>query len=363
MYALNPIDYDNVTLHIDAVSPDASMEALYRAKKILPPDGESYWVGLLSRDIYVTSNSVRTKVSGSPHKHVRGESVGVFGPAEMRAFIEDVAGRLGLPLQAVLNARVTRLDVSVNFHVEHHVPELLRLLSAPPQMEEVVFRTGTKAFQNSLREINFYDKVQKLLDQGNAALVPAGWEAGRVLRAEVKFLRVSREFGRTVTAGDLCTQAFYEEASARWLRWVSAVGVRDGVWVVPRGGRTVPELRDSYAEAGLVLTGGNAAAGERINALRRAGELTSAQASRQRKWVGSVIKATVTVEIASDTATIQPTIASTFKDAVEAAASLRPRTCEQMAGPARHAGEPGVLQGVTLPPVSIHAQRNTHKEP
>lgn len=119
-------------------------------------------------------------------------------------------------------------------------------------------------------------------------LAPDDWAPGRVLRVEVRFDHLGKEFGRTVTIGDLCTRAFYKEASARWLRWVLGVRVRDGVWTVPRGGRTGREIRDIYADAGITLTGGLAAFRQRIDAARRAGALASGQASRQRKWADDV---------------------------------------------------------------------------
>ena len=330
MYALNPIDYDNVTAYIDAVVPDGALDGIHDVVDLSPRDGEPYRKVPLSRDLTVMSYPVRTKVSGSPHKHVHGESVGVFGPAEMRAFVEDLAGRLRLPLQAVLNGRVSRLDVSVNLHVDHDVDELLRLVSAPPQMEELLFRTGTKTFKNSVREITLYDKVGKLLDKGKGHLVPDDWVPGRVLRVEVRFDHMGKEFGRTVTVGDLCTPAFYEEASARWLKWVLGVRVQEGVWTVPRGGRTVREIRDNYAADAIVLTGGRIGARRRIDAARRAGALTSGQASRQRKWVDDVSTAggtstEVNVEIEDCDATIEETIAGKFKGAVTAAASPRRR--------------------------------------
>lgn len=313
MYHLNPIDYDNVTVYVDAVVPEAAIDALHGVVHVSPDDGEPYRRIPLSRDLHVTCSSVRTKVSGSPHKHAHGESVGVFGPAEMRAFAEEMASRLELPLGAVLSGRVSRLDVSANFHVDLDVSELLRLVSAPPQMEEFTVRTGTKTFRNTLREITLYDKVGKLLDTRRGQLVPGGWMPGRVLRAEVRFTRVRKEFGQTVTVGDLCTQAFYQEAKGRWARWVSAVQVRNDLWAAPVGGRTVPELRDGYVAAGVMLTGGRTAALRRIDAARRKRELTSGQASRQRKCIVNTV-------IEESTVYVGETLADTFRDAVEAAA-------------------------------------------
>lgn len=314
VFNINPIDYDNVTAYIDAVVPDDALNSLEGVIDVSSRDGEpSYQRIPLSRSVHVTCNPVRTKVSGSPHKHVHGESIGVFGPAEMYAFAEDIAHRLGLPLGAVLNGRVSRLDVSANFHVDHDVDDLLHLISAPPQMEEFVFRTGTKTFKNSMREITFYDKVAKLFDTGASHLIPYGWMAGRILRIEVRFIRIGKEFGRTVTVGDLCTHAFYQEAKDRWLRWVSAVKVRDGLWTVPVGGRTIPDLRDGLAAAGVVASGGEGATIKRINADRRKGKLTSAQASRQRKFIVNLMIEDSTVEFGD-------TIAGTFQDAMAAAA-------------------------------------------
>ena len=324
MHPLSPLDYDGMTAHVDAVLPDDSLALLSRVTSGTSRNGDPYQAGRLTPDVTVVKSPLRTTISGSPHKYALGESVGVCGPSEIHAFAEDVAGRLGLPLDAVLNGRVSRFDLGVNLHVDHDVCELLRLVSAPPQMEEFLFRTGTKTFKNSVREITLYDKVGKLLDKRKGDLVPDDWTPGRILRVEVRFGNIGKEFGRTVTVGDLCTPAFYEEASARWLKLVLGVRVRDGVWVAPRGGRTVRDLRDGYAEAGLVLTGGNAAASERINASRRAGDITSAQATRQRKWVGNVTRAVVNVEIDGDTAVIENTIASSFKNAVDAAAAMRP---------------------------------------
>ena len=312
-FTINPIDYDNVTAHIDAVVPDDALSSLNGVIDVYPRDGEPYRRIPLSRSVHVMSYPIRTKVSGSPHKHVHGESIGVFGPAEMRAFAEDIAYRLGLPLGAVLNGRVSRLDVSANFHVDYDVDEMLHRISAPPQMEEVVFRTGTKTFSNSMRQITFYDKFAKLLGTGAGHLIPYGWMPGRILRVEVRFNRVGKEFGRTITVGDLCTHAFYQEAKSRWLRWVSAVKVRDGLWTVPVGGPTIPDLRNGLAAAGVVALGGESAIVKQINADRRKGKLTSAQASRQRTYIQNLI-------IDGDSVEFGDTIAGTFQDAIAAAA-------------------------------------------
>ena len=304
------MDYDWVTLRLPTLPSD---EARRRIGDWADTFKDGEWVKSVARlgpDLTVVAHRNGTLVSGSPHKHVLGESVGAFGPTELLAFAEDLAVTQGLPLGEVLAGRVSRFDLAANLIVEHDVAEYVRLMSAPPKTKPVGSGPRSLAYVNTVRQLLAYDKRAKLLDRGLGHLVPEAWRGRHALRFEVRFKQPRKEFGRDVTLALLCDRDFWEEAKGRWYRHFRSIPMRAGVWVPPPT-PTVPALRDAYAEAGIEATGGPDAAIERIDANRRAGLVTPKQASKQRTWVR--------VSLEGGTARIVDSLAAELGKAAQAA--------------------------------------------
>ncbi|HEX9952141.1 MAG TPA: hypothetical protein VGB53_10260 [Rubricoccaceae bacterium] len=281
------IDLDWITVRIAACLPA-------RARSLIDGGTDSYrnglhvrWKGQLSPDAVVVAYPEWTVVSGSPHKHLRGESVGRFGPTEIRAYAAELSDRLHIPRGVVLAGRVSRFDLGANLILQHDAAEYIRLTSPPARMYEVGSGPGSTAFKNGYVSILFYDKAAKVRGRRLGHTLPSNWDGGHVLRVEVRFRKAAREFKRPLALGDLCTDEFWEVATERWLSRVLSVPLNPLTYTVPFA-LTKSALRDRYAELGVQVSGGRDAALLRVNRAYRAGLMTSAQAKPLRRWVVNV---------------------------------------------------------------------------
>jgi hypothetical protein len=280
------MDYDNVTFRLP-LQPTA--EARERLLDYADYFREDEWIrgqGKLGPDITVTVTQAGTKVEGSPHKHAFGESLFDFGPGDLFRFAAEVAGRLDLPLEAVLAGPVSRVDLSANLRVRYPVRDYLDVLLTPHRTTRVQYGPDFLAFKNSLRELVFYDKRRKVEERGLGHLLTEEMRSGHLLRFEVRIRRPKREFGRPITLGLLCDPDFWEGAVERWRFHYRRVPKRLVVQV-PLA-QTVPELRDGYAAVGVAQSGGRDRAMSRIEQSRRERLISPQQATRQRGWVHGV---------------------------------------------------------------------------
>ena len=153
-------------------------------------------------------------------------------------------------------------------------------------MKRVGSGASTATFKNrhGQAEITFYDKVMKIEERGRYASIPEHWGDKSVLRVEARFKKPKRVFGRPVTLGMLCDEAFWVEVAYQFEKLALSVGLREGPWAlaVPQ---SVPEMRQVYAASYIHESGGLDTALARINHAYSRGELQKHQASRQRKDV------------------------------------------------------------------------------
>lgn len=277
------LDLDWITVIIDTDLPAGARSGLDDGTDSYRNGVHVKWEGRLGPDVNVYARPGKTVVAGSPHKLLRGESVGQFGLAETRAYAEELSGRLHVPLDVVLGSHVSRVDLGANLLLDHDVAEYIRLTSPPPKMWEVGSGPGSTVFKNTRVDILFYDKVAKV-KRRRGHLVPAAWDGENVLRVEVRFRRASKEFKRALTLGDLCDDAFWREATARWLARALSVPLDPLACAVPFG-PTKTILAGRYRDLGVQATGGRPAALLRIDRSLTAGLLTHAQAKSLRRMV------------------------------------------------------------------------------
>ena len=286
--AISPpsFDYDWVTARIASDLP-------IKAKAHLDGFTESYRDGICIRSMGNLGPDFRVlhypgigevKVTGSPHKHLRTESVGVFGTLEMADFVSMLSDKLAIDADIIMAARVSRFDIGLNSSVEADVADYLRLMSPPSQMWEIGSGPSSKSLKNSCAEIILYDKVRKIEDRKLSHAIPNAWHGSNWLRIEVRFKKPKLEFGRTITVADLCDPVFHREAIEKWKKRVHSIQLDDGTWPVPLAS-TPTECLEIYAESGIHSTGGYAAAIERVNQAQQAGIATSSNASRMRKMI------------------------------------------------------------------------------
>ena len=234
-------------------------------------------------------NTGRTRISGSPHKMVRGESVGTFGPDEMDAWASGISRRLGVDPEQVKSGRLRRLDIAANFVVSAPPCEYIALAESPPRMKRIASGGTTATFKNKREvEITLYDKIQKVRDLNYAQFLPADWNGIHVLRAEVRFNKVKREFNRVVTVGDLCNEDFWPVVADTYYARMSLVRFRRGEQSVPVAG-DVRDLKDQYAARGIMAAGGLDVAIARIVAQERNGEIPYHQLKKQRKAIRDLV--------------------------------------------------------------------------
>lgn len=326
-----PLDYDWVTLTIDADLPDEAKENFDGGTDSLRDGDPVRWRGTWGPDVTVLHYppAGRVRATGSPHKLLRGESVGAFGPSEMGRYGGALAGALGLPVDAVMGARVSRFDIAANLAVDRDAAEYVRVTAPPPQMRAVGSGPGSVAYKNTVCEVLLYDKKRKLRDWKLSHLIPESWGGADRLRVEARFKKPALEFKRAVTFADLCDDRFYGEAVAAWHKRVRSVPLTDGAWAVPFA-ETPAEAKGNYAQIGVQATGGVRAAVERIERAREKGVIKSATNARRQRGM-------VVVDLSPDSLALAPDLATELRQAVRDAvdASLRPRR------PARRAPSAG----------------------
>ena len=351
------LDYDWVRGVINADLPDAARDSFDGNTETHRDGSVVCWKGSLGPDLDVLYYPERSQiwVSGSPHKLARGESVGVFGPAEVRnEFVEAVSAALHLPTEVVVTARLSRFDLAANLFVDHAPREYLRIMAPPPRMKEVGSGPGSRAFKHTRCGLVLYDKAQKLIDLKRRHLIPPDWAGSNVLRLEVRF-KPRYEFKRAVTVGDLCDHEFYAVAVRQWQRRIRSIPLVTSAWPVPVT-ETKGEMVEALAGEGLQATGGAAEMLARIDRSRRLGLVEPRNASRQRTWVS--------FQLDGRNFKIEPPLAQEFRDACDGAvqASLalaqRVRVCPRTPVPAGTVGAYGsggrTATGDTMAGVSNH---------
>lgn len=289
------LDLDWATVRINAELPANSRAHLYEGTESYRDGVYLRFHGKLSPNIDVVTYPDTTIVSGSPHKHLHGESVAQFGPAETRVYAAELSDRLQLPLSTVLDGRISRFDLGANLVLTHRVADYIQLTSPPRRMHEVGSGPDSTVFKHGRVDILFYDKVAKV-KRRHAHLVPRAWASKNVLRIEVRFKRPALEFKRRLSLADLCDDTFWVEAADRWLARTTSVPLAPEVCTVPFA-PTPSALRSMCAARGVEASGGRVAVLQRISEARSSGVVTATRAKALRRWVASVM-----VEIEGDCA-------------------------------------------------------------
>lgn len=294
--AMPPHDYDWVRFKVEGNLPEHIKDRFDGGSSTFRGGVCVRWTGKLGPDIAVFHYPKQDQVvvSGSPHKLVRGESVGQFGPAEMKRYAEHMAGSLGLPADVVLNAPVSRFDLAANMGMDAAPAEYIRIMSPPKRMRAVGSGSGSTAFKNSVAELIIYDKIQKIRDKKAWHTLPDAWKGRHVLRVEARFKKPRKEFGRALRVSDLCDGAFYVEAVERWLHRVDQIVLSGETVPVPLA-PTKREMVEGLARIGMGATGGATAMAERIKRGQRLGVIEPHNARREMEWV--VVLTDTTMEL------------------------------------------------------------------
>ena len=313
----NAHDYDWVSATIDAnlgELPAAVKEEFDGGTDSFRSGVPVRWQGRLGPDMRVLHypQTGQIRITGSPHKLDLGESVGDYGPDEMTAFARRMAALLRLPVDVVMDARVSRFDLATNLFVDALPMEYVRLMSPPPQMKEVGSGPGSTSFQNSMIELIVYDKLRKLRDRKLPHLIPETWRWPHVLRVEARFKKPTKEFKRTIRISDLCSWTFYKEAVHQWHHRVDQIVFTGETFTVPFAS-TPSEMVNKLASIGGHVTGGTTAMRERIKWGQQSGLIRPHNAIRMRERF-------VTLVIDSDTVEEMPNLGGEFRSAIDAAA-------------------------------------------
>ena len=130
--------------------------------------------------------------------------------------VEMISDGLHIPMD---EAKVTGLEVGANLLLKHEPCKYLDRFGDTPYKTRIQVAASTINYRSTgkhrANEIAAYDKIQDA--NAKSMPIPVGFEGSNVLRFEIKYLRrVSKQFGREVTASTLCTPEFLREAGTRW---------------------------------------------------------------------------------------------------------------------------------------------------
>ena len=212
-----------------------------------------------------------------------GVNVYRVGPAQMRELTSLLADAIGIPVQAIRDATVSRLDVAANKIVARPPSayfdlfgrsNYLRLNASYPNTRYYEQKSGGRLFR-------VYGKMEEVRDKGKGARVPEEVLGLNVLRFEVQVKSAKDAFDRDeLTLAILADRAFWPEVVAHVERSFESVD-KGGVVVPPLASGEVPkralERKNLLAAIGLDCTGGVDQEVGRIEAAYKAKKISKAQ--------------------------------------------------------------------------------------
>ena len=270
-------DIDTVRLRLDEPLDPAVLRGLDDYREV---QGD---VSLLKttaklRNLHLQVTPASVRIQNSVAVFVHGNNAEPFDHDAVRPAFEEVADVLGVPVDVFLGARVMRLDVGVNVPLPMPVVEITGRMEprSPSRLHQdgrASVRVGT-----STTELAVYDKRAERGRRG----VHLSYGDGPLARIELRYMKkVSRAFGKPVTAGRLAEQAFYEELGDRLVAHVDKAPFRR--ITRPVTPTTPTELRKALAFQGIEAGGGLPAVLAAIEADAAAGRITSKKASPLRQ--------------------------------------------------------------------------------
>lgn len=276
------LDIDTVSINTPAVPAPDVLRDPARYHEVKQNDEVVRHTGRL-RNLRVLVTPHGTRVTGSVARYINGTTLSPFDPAAVGPALDEIEGTLGLPEGELHYGRVSRVDVGANLALDRPVAEYLASMEAPQRHQRAAFGDESLYFQNTLRQLVFYDKVEEARGRG----VPEHLADANVLRYELRLTsKVQQQVGQPVVAGLLADADFYRRLADLWLQHFERVGFKR-VLRIDRPA-TVPELRDGLALRGIDAVGGRDDVLRAIRTSRHEGLLDYDQSYRQRKWVAEL---------------------------------------------------------------------------
>jgi len=158
------------------------------------------------------SNSGVKVSNGSLCKYLLGDNLQTLTRGDVKKAIEKLSDGLHLPID---KANVTRIDAGCSIILSHEPKLYLNHLGNLNHYNRFL-QDGSLYFQNSKRQLVFYDKIREL--KAKKEPVPELYQNRNVLRYEMRFTkRLSHEFNISeVVASTLYNETFYEALYSRW---------------------------------------------------------------------------------------------------------------------------------------------------
>lgn len=201
--------------------------------------------------------------------------------------LAEIGDRLRIPID---EAQVWRFDMAHTFIMQRPASEYMSALVSAPYFKRTDFEDRqTVSFKNTLRELQFYDKVSELEEKGQN--VPDIFKGKNTLRYEARFLRrLGNQFNKkTVTVKDLTEEIFYMQAVNKWKEQYFLIQkIRKDRALNMTGQK---EYLQSLAFYGLQNIGGIDVALDLIKGARLRGEIGKKTGQRLKKLTLSIAQA------------------------------------------------------------------------
>lgn len=149
-------------------------------------------------------------VKGSLCKWKFGNNIKTMNQKDIRQAIASLGEALHLPME---KAKVTRIDIAINFEMEYKSDIYLAKLLYLNKYHRSNIKKDTLYFKKADETLTFYDKVKQLKD--NLASIHIGKDFN-LLRYELRLCKLRKKFKKDIHGKDLYDFYFYRQLIKEW---------------------------------------------------------------------------------------------------------------------------------------------------
>lgn len=159
-------------------------------------------------------------IVGSLGKFLNGENLTNIDRNGIKRAIDKLSKKLGFEVN---DAKVTSMEIGMNFKVKRPVSYYLPYFADFPRAERVQLTTTSIRFDAKEKKIAIYGKVEEMMnDKKMKGKIPL--DVGNVLRLEVRLNRPARQLGWSgIDASTLYTEKFYNNLKTFYLGQYSMI--------------------------------------------------------------------------------------------------------------------------------------------
>jgi hypothetical protein len=277
---------DSFKAFLPSGAPDLRAVLTDYKQSVNPETGDLKESGRLE-NLRVWAGGWGLKIEGSLSKFKYGCNAQSLTRQACSEALAEIGERLRIPID---EAQVSKFEMAQTFIMKRPAVDYLSAFIGAPFLKRTDFEDReTVSFKNTLRELQFYDKVNELIKKGQE--VPEVFKGKNTLRYEARFnSRLGIQFNKKiVTVKDLTEEVFYMTAIDKWKdQYFLIQKIRKDRALNMTGQR---EYLQSLAFYGLQNIGGIDVALDLIKGARLRGEIGKKTGQRLKKLTLSIAQA------------------------------------------------------------------------